>query len=463
MTSTMNALTISDELQLIVESTLQDLRLWEVKIDLNYLGSDLEKLFKDEPLLPGIIITHHQHYVGMVSRRRFFEHMSRPFSLELFLNHPIERFLNIFKIEKESVLYNTTSVIEATQIALQRSPEQLYEPIIVQSSFGRHQLLDFHQLLLSYSQIQVLTLTHLQQARQQTKISEPDFYQLQEHQIRLLHNEKIATLKQVICGIANEINHPTNVLAGNLLRASRYIQNLLELISLYQQHYPEPAVEIKTAIDKVEIDNLTINLSKLLDSMKAGTNRIKQFVYSLQNFYTNESEKKAIDIHESLESALLILQNRLKFNSHCKNITIIKEYSNLPLVECYPGELNLVFINILSNAIDALEEGLEIGDWELGKDSSQYPVPTIRIRTKLANSHRVVIHIANNGIGMTEAVKQRIFDPFFTTKPVGKGTGLGLSISYQIIVEKHGGTLEVNSAIRQGSEFAIAIPIKQDY
>ncbi|MCX7593985.1 MAG: ATP-binding protein [Fischerella sp.] len=458
----MNMQKISDELQLIVESTLQDLRLWEVKIDLNCLGSDLVKPFQDEPLLPGIILTKDQCYVGMVSRRRFFEHMSRPFSLELFLNHPLKRFLNIFTIEEESVLDDTTSVIEATQIALQRSPEQIYEPIIVKSLSGRYQVLDFHQLLLAYSQIQVFTLTHLQQVEQQRKISEQDFYPLQEHQLRLLNHEKITILKQVISGIANEINHPTNVLAGNLLRATRYIQNLLELIDLYQQYYRQPATEIQTAINQVEREDLTSKLPKLLDSMKVSTNRIKQFVYELQNFYTKESEKKAIDIHESLESALLILKNRLKFNSHCQSITIIKKYGHLPLVKCYPGELNLVFINILSYAIDTLEEGIKSGNWKLEKDSSQYPVPTIRIRTELADSNRAVIGIANNGIGSTEKVKQRIFEPFLTTKPVGQGTGVGVSISYQIIVEKHGGTLEVNSALGHGSEVAIAIPLEQD-
>ncbi len=445
-------------LKLRLESTLQELPLWKVNVELNAFGSDLIKPFKDKPLLPGIILTNNGQYVGMISRRRFFEHMSRPFSLELFLNRPIKRLLNNFQIGEEIIFSEMISVMEATQRALGRSPDFIYEPIIVKTASGEHTILDFHQLLLAYSQIHVLTIAHLQKAQEQTRIAETDLHEFRQNYIQLVQNEKKVVLGQVLSGFSGEINNRVNFLSGNLIRASRYIQQLLELVKLYQKHYPEPATEIQTAIKKIELECLTADLPKLLNYMKTGIDRIKQFVHSLRNFSTEDAEKKAVDIHELIDSTLIILQSRFKSKANRKNITVIKEYGNLPLVMCYPGELNQVFMNILTNAIDALEELSVIHKLSLIYENKPLTNPEIRIHTELADSNTVVIRIADNGAGMSEEVKQRIFDPLFTTKPVGKGTGLGLSISYQTVVEKHKGTLQVNSVLRQGSEFVITIP-----
>ncbi|KOP28353.1 ATPase [Hapalosiphon sp. MRB220] len=449
----------ADELKLKIDSTLQELPLWEVEVELNFFGSDLVKPFKDEPLLPGVVITNNRQYVGMISRRRFFEHMSRPFSLELFLNRPIETFLNIFKIEEEFVISETSSVIEATNLALQRSPEFVYEPIIVKTGSEKYCLLDFQELLLAYSQIHALTLFHLQQAQEETKTPNADVRELQQIDIKLLHREKITALRQIVSSIANEINNPANFIAGKLIHASRYIQQLLQLINLYQQQYPEPTVEIQRVINQVELDNITTDLSKLTDSMKTGIDRIRQFIHALRNFSTEESEKKSVDLHESIDSTLIILQSRLKSKTYGQNITVIKEYAKLPLVECYPGQMNLVLMNIINYVIDAFPAENEPWLIDGEKDKNNYLSPTIRIRTELLNSKTVVIRIANNAVKIPERVGQKIFAPLFNSTSNGKLTELELSISHEIIVEKHGGQLECLPALEQGTEFIIKIPV----
>jgi signal transduction histidine kinase len=229
---------------------------------------------------------------------------------------------------------------------------------------------------------------------------------------------------------------------------------------LYQQQYPDPTPVISSEIEAIDLDFLIEDLPKLLDSMKIGAERICEIVAALRNFSRlAEAEIKAVDIHQGLDSTLTILQNRLKAQGKHPEIQVIKEYGNLPKVECYAGQLNQVFMNLLSNAIDALAE--------LNVESSNQPsnlqpsTPSIRISTEVLNDQQITIRIADNGPGMTDPVKTRIFDPFFTTKPVGTGTGLGLSISYQIVVKKHGGQLHCFSQRGQGTEFVIQIPVRQ--
>ncbi|PHM09389.1 hypothetical protein CK516_14870 [Nostoc sp. 'Peltigera malacea cyanobiont' DB3992] len=264
----------------------------------------------------------------------------------------------------------------------------------------------------------------------------------------------MAALGQLVAGIAHEINNPVNFIAGNLVYAINYTQDLLQLISLYQHHYPAPVAEIKAAIAEMELEFLTTDYLKLLDSMKFGTERIQEIVLSLRNFSRlDESDKKIVDIHEGIDSTLIILQSRLINQQTGQLITIDKEYGNLPLVECYAGLINQVFMNILSNAIDAIFEGFESA-------YSNLKSPVIRIRTEVTDNRQVVIRIADNGTGIPKDIQKRLFDPFFTTKPVGKGTGLGLSISYQMVVEKHCGQLQCISTIKEGTEFIITIPVE---
>jgi signal transduction histidine kinase len=284
----------------------------------------------------------------------------------------------------------------------------------------------------------------------------------------------MSSLGQMVAGVAHEINNPVNFIYGNLTYTSQYTQDLLHLIQLYQKHYPHPVPEIEAEIEEIDIEFLCEDFPNVLDSMRIGTERIRQIVLSLRNFSRlDEADKKPVNIHEGIDSTLLILQNRLKATPLRSGIQIIKEYGDLPEVECYAGKLNQVFMNIISNAIDALEEGVNnsvplegiSGNEEgfIGKGQFPSPItpnlsPVIRIRTTILDNNLVEIRITDNGSGMTEEVQSKIFDPFFTTKPVGQGTGLGLSISYQIVVEKHGGQLQCISAPGNGAEFVIRIP-----
>lgn len=277
--------------------------------------------------------------------------------------------------------------------------------------------------------------------------------ELHRTQTQMVQSEKMSSLGQLVAGVAHEINNPVSFIYGNLDHADDYTRNLLDLLRLYQQHYPTPAAEIQTKANQIEIDFLMADLPKLLASMQVGADRIQKIVRSLGNFSRkDEAEMKAVDIHVGIDSTLLILQHRLKARPGYAGIEVQKSYANLPLVECYAGELNQVFMNILVNAIDALEE-------EMGQRSSNFQ-PEIQIQTELIGGAQVRIYIADNGSGIPEAIRHRLFDPFFTTKAVGKGTGLGLSLSYEIVTQKHGGQLRCVSS-PEGAAFIIEIPLQQ--
>jgi len=291
--------------------------------------------------------------------------------------------------------------------------------------------------------------------------------QLRNTQSQLIQTEKMSSLGQLVAGVAHEINNPVNFIYGNLPHINRYVEELLDLLSLYQQHYPNPASPIQQKAEEIEVDFLAEDLLKILTSMKVGTERIHQIVLLLRNFSRlDQAEKKSVDIHEGIDSTLLLLQHRLKATAERPTIELIKEYGDLPPVQCFAGQLNQVFMNLLSNAVDALDSS----QWST-TDNEQLITPSITIHTEMFSSKdgvtptveqptmdRVRICIADNGSGFPEDIKERIFDPFFTTKPVGQGTGLGLSISHQI-VHKHGGSFQCLSKPGQGTTFCIEIPI----
>ena len=293
------------------------------------------------------------------------------------------------------------------------------------------------------------------QLRQKALELEQTLHSLQRTQSQLIQSEKMSSLGQLVAGVAHEINNPVSFIYGNLSHVNDYTQDLLSLIHLYQKHYPNPDPEIQEQTEAIDLNFLLQDFPKLYSSMKTGATRIREIVTSLRNFSRlDQAELKEANIHEGIDSTLMLLEHRLKAKLNHPEIKVIKEYGNLPLVECYAGQLNQVFLNILANAMDALEVcHLE--------ESFNDELPTICIRTEMLSSEHVLIWIADNGPGMSEQVRKRLFDPFYTTKPVGKGTGMGLSISYQIVTEQHGGSLECISFPQQGAEFAIAIPIRQ--
>ncbi len=302
--------------------------------------------------------------------------------------------------------------------------------------------------------LHLLELYHQSIAAKEVALEQADKHylalqKLQNTQAQLIHAEKMSSLGQLIAGIAHEVNNPVSFIIGNLHYAKEYINALLRLLQLYQQDNTYPSQEIQQCITAIELDFIIEDLPKVLSSMSVGAERISHIVRSLNNFSRTDQVAMVdlANINEGIESTLLILQHRFKARGKHQAIKVIKEYANLPLVECYPGQLNQVFMNILSNAIDAIE-------------ASDIEKP--QISTNIINDTILEVKIADNGRGIPERLRKRIFDPFFTTKDIGKGTGLGLSISYQIVVEKHRGLLQCKSVINEGTEFSIEIPLQQN-
>jgi two-component system, NtrC family, sensor kinase len=566
------------DIRIDIDSTLEELRLYNVTIESNHRASEAIALFNANPLLPGIAIATEGEFVGMISRRRFFEYLSRPYSLELFAKRPLLILYGMAKTEI-LVLPSQTPIAIAAKAALQRSPGLIYEPIIVQNSEDSFQILDIHDLLLAQCQIHdraaaalrqteakyrnifenavdgiyqttpdgrfisanpalakicgysspaqlietcndvsnqmysdrqrraefiaalkeydsisgfeslinrpdgsqiwitenaravrdesgnllyyegiVEDITDKKQAaaklKQQTQELKTALHQLQQTQSQLIQTEKISSLGQLVAGVAHEINNPINCVYSNIPHARQSTEDLLNLLQLYLKHYQKPPDEITAFAAEIDVEFLIEDLPKILVAMQQGSERILEIARSLRTFSRqDESQMKPADLHEGIDSTLLILHHRIKAKNNFPGVQVIKKYGNLPLVECYAGQINQVFMNLIGNAIDVFEEGIEKGEY------SNF-LPTIRITTERQDNW-ARIQIVDNGLGMTEEVQKRLFDPFFTTKSPRKGTGLGLSISHQIIVEKHGGKINCISTPGQGTEFIVEIPISR--
>ena len=280
--------------------------------------------------------------------------------------------------------------------------------------------------------------------------------QLEQSQLQVVQNEKMATLGNLVAGVAHEVNNPIGFLNGSIENAKDYLQDLFEYLETYQSHCPPPEA-VQEIAEEIDLDFLQADLPKLLESMKAATDRIKGISTSLRTFSRADTENKvSVNLHEGLNSTLLILKYRLKANENRPAIEIVKNYGDMPDVDCFPGQLNQVFMNILANAIDMFDEMTQDTTFEALKKTPQ----RITIQTtQLTKQHAVEIRISDNGKGMSEEVKSRIFDHLFTTKTVGKGTGLGLAIARQIVTEPHGGSLVVHTEVGQGTEFCIQLPL----
>ncbi len=306
--------------------------------------------------------------------------------------------------------------------------------------------------------------------RLQAQKLEQALQELKSTQSQLIQAEKMSGLGQLVAGIAHEINNPVNFIYGNLSYADTYTSELLSLIEIYRTHYPEPVEPVQIKLEEIDIDFLANDFVKLVGSIRLGAERIQQIVQSLNKFSrSDEAGCKYVDIHEGIDSTLMILQSRIKATPSRPEILIKKNYANLPEVECYAGQLNQVFMNLLTNAIDALEEDAQAnGNWEIVNDKPRWirkddKVSQILIQTEVItdSQDRLIVKISDNGKGIPDELRNRLFDLFFTTKPVGKGTGLGLSIAYQIITENHGGKLSFSSEVGKGTEFTIEIPLQQ--
>lgn len=295
-------------------------------------------------------------------------------------------------------------------------------------------------------QLQQLTQSLEEQIRDRTSA-------LQKAQVQLVQQEKLSTLGELIAGIAHEMNNPIGFIVNNIPPLQEYIVAITELLQLYEKEYPVPTATLTTFIHNLDLQFVLEDLTKIVSSIEVGSERIQSLSNSLRSFSRSDSDSKLpADLHTGMDSTLMILQHRLKPNGDRPAIDVIKSYGKLPDVYCYLGEMNQVFMNILANAIDALDEAIM-----QGKMSDR--IPQIQITTDVNAQKMAVIKIADNGIGIPERLKQRLFEPLFTTKPVGKGTGLGLSIAHQIVVEKHNGTMDVHSQPGIGTEFTIAIPV----
>ena len=416
---------------LSLEAKLQDLPLCEMQINTCCSTSLLATKFESNPLVPGITLIEKDEFVGMISRRHFFEFMSTHEKYHTYENQSIKNLYRAIN-PKIFILPEETLIVAAVQKVLGRPYEERYEPIIVKSKSNKYYVLDIYRLLVAQNRIHELATKLLKEKTQSL----------------LIQSEKMTSLGKMVTGVAHEIKNPVNCIAGNFNFLSNYFKDLLELIVAYDEECTEPSEKIKEIKETIEFDFLIEDLAKILESINVSSNRLTQVTTSLRNFSRiDDTKRQKVDIHECIDSTLLILSSQIK-----RGIKVIKNYGNLPKIKCYPGQLSQVFMNLLSNAIDALIESKPYSqDWQ----------PWIEITTQLVeeeNEESIIIKIADNGTGIPEEIQKNIFEDFFTTKPVGKGTGLGLAISYEIVTKKHGGKMQVFSQPNIGSEFQIILP-----
>lgn len=422
---------------LSLESTLQDLPLYDFQIELSQPAKIVAQAFEANPLLPGVILTDQENFIGIISRRLFFERIGRRYGLEMFFQRPIE-ILYRFSRTDILLLPGTALIVESAQHSLERPAELLYDPIVVEVAPQTYRLLDVHQLLVAQSKIHELTNRLLQK----------------QTQAKIIQTEKMASLGRMVAGVAHEIRNPLNCIWGNLTFLISYFEGLMCLLNAYEEENAEPSSRITQIKEDIEFDCLQEDLSQTLEGIQVGSEQLLKVVNGLHQFsHMDETQLREADLRDCMDSTLLILKSRLK-----KGIEVTKNYGDVPRVNCYSGQLSQVFMNLLVNAIDALGERAA----QLEESEAQNWRPQINIVTEVVeiNGTRwAAVRIADNGPGISPEIQQRIFDTFFTTKPAGKGTGLGLAISHQIITEKHRGKLNLNSHPGQGTEFEILLPL----
>lgn len=432
-----------DEDSLGLESTIQGLPLYYFQIESSHPAKSVAPIFEANPLLPGVILTGKQgEFVGMVSRRLFFEKMGGRYGLEMFSKRPIE-ILYRFSQNVPLIISCDTLIVQAAQQVLQRESELLYEPIIVELGVQNYRILDVHNLLVAHSKIHELTCRLL---KKQT-------------QAKNMQTEKLVSLGKMMAGIAHEIRNPVNCIWNNLIFTTTQVEQMMQLILAYEESPPQGNISpnVATVKSQIDLDELQIELPETIDAIKVATEQLINIINSLRNFsYMDESKKRPADLHECLDSTILILNSRLK-----NRIEVIKNYGKVPIINCYSGQLSQVFMNLLSNAIDALYEKITWREKDETVNADEW-IPTLKITTELIKLHGVdwvSVKIMDNGVGIPSDVQNYIFENFFTTKEVGKGTGIGLTICHQIITEKHNGKLSFKSIPGQQTEFDVQLPV----
>ncbi len=462
-----------------IHSTLADLELYQYAVKAPCLGRSVYQVLENNSLLPGVILlTTTGEFWGMISRRRFLEAMSRAYGRELFLKRPIA-VLSRFVVQDALKLPGHTPITAAVQQAIARAPEMLYEPIVVECHTAEschYAMIDMQDVLQAQSVIHQVTAQLLQE----------------KTRTEIMQTEKMASLGKMMAGVAHEIRNPVNFIWGNLNYVAEYLQELATLVRAFDQEVVKPSQELRQLKKKIDLEFVLTDLPHVIQSMETGADRLRNLVTSLRTFSRmDEVRREPLDLHHSLDSTLQILNNRLK-----EGVIVQKHYAdNLPKVACYGGQIGQVFMNVISNAIDALLEHEASLPPEArlnfiaADDSTFGPVaiwePCITIVTERCDrlpagvhpmperqvapaehSPWVSIRIRDNGPGIPPEIQSRVFEDFFTTKAVGDGTGLGLPITQQIVVEKHGGHLILRSpcepsarSTNAGTEFEILLPL----
>lgn len=392
--------------------------------DIYYCASGVQQLFPHQPALP---MLEAESYVGVSLR------------------------------DRQNKILGNFAVLDDRPILTQKLHEDILRIFADRASAELERQRALAALSLLNEQLEQRVEQRTTELAQQTERLQQTLQELRQTQTTLIQTAKMTALGQLVSGIAHEINNPVSFIHGNLTYANQHLQDLFKAIHLYQQNHPTPSTLIADELAKIDLNYITQDFPKLIQSMEVGTKRIHEIVKSLRTFSRlDEAKYKAVDLHENLDSILLLLEEKL---SHRKEnlpaIQIVKAYGALPFVDCYASQLNQVFISLLYNAIESLDQrDSQRSDLEIRQSPSR-----IWITTQGEPGKQVVIRIADNGLGISQDHLSHIFDPFFTTKPVGQGMGMGLSISYQIVTEQHLGTLECCSKPGQGAEFIITLPI----
>ncbi|MBN3884350.1 MAG: ATP-binding protein [Nostoc sp.] len=428
-----------------LESTLQELPMYNFPVEINHTGMEAASFLEKYPLLPGVILVEQGQFIGMISRRRLLEFLIRPYGQELFVQQPLAV---LYSYARTPILLvaDTTSILTAMQLSLKRSPELLAEPIVVQTESGAYRLLDVQELNIISWQIRGID----------------NLVRYERSQAQMIQNDKMANLGRLVDGVAHEILDPVGFIWGNITYVSSYSQDLLKLIAAYDQELPSVSQAINQIKEEIEFDFLEQDLSRSLASIRTGAERLKKLVTSLQNFcHIDELYPKPVDLHACIDSIILLINSRIQ-----GEIEIVKYYGQLPPVYCFMGQLNQVLMNLLSEVVDTLLNEAVRQQLHL-EEAKTVQKPRIEITTEVisqeasnpnvADSRWILIRIADNGSGMSEELQQQIMESFSLETKNGKNTSL--AVSYRIITVRHGGKLNFHSQTGIGTKFEILLPL----